>query len=67
MAAETTREQLVAELATAPDEVVHEVLDFLLFLKSRAEHARGDTAVASESALAKDWLRPEEDAAWADL
>lgn len=26
-----------------------------------------DTALASESALAADWNRPEEDAAWADL
>lgn len=27
----------------------------------------GETALLSESALAKDWLRPEEDAAWQDL
>jgi hypothetical protein len=26
-----------------------------------------DTALASEAALAADWSRPEEDAAWADL
>ncbi len=26
-----------------------------------------DIALASEHALAKDWLRPEEDEAWADL
>ena len=26
-----------------------------------------DTALASEAALATDWNRPEEDAAWADL
>ena len=26
-----------------------------------------DTALLSEAALAEHWLRPEEDAAWADL
>ena len=26
-----------------------------------------DTAVASESSLKKDWLRPEEDEAWRSL
>ena len=26
-----------------------------------------ETAILSETALAEDWLRPEEDAAWADL
>ena len=27
----------------------------------------GDAALLAESALAEDWLRPEEDAAWAHL
>jgi hypothetical protein len=27
----------------------------------------GDTLLLAESALAEDWLRPEEDAAWAHL
>jgi hypothetical protein len=27
----------------------------------------GETALLSEAALATDWSRPEEDAAWADL
>ena len=29
--------------------------------------APGETALLSEPALAADWSRPEEDAAWADL
>ncbi len=29
--------------------------------------SRRETAIASEQALAKDWLKPEEDAAWQDL
>ncbi len=28
---------------------------------------KNDTALASESSLKKDWLRHEEDEAWADL
>ena len=31
------------------------------------ESAAGDAALLAESALAEDWLRPEEDAAWAHL
>ncbi len=31
------------------------------------EPAAGDAALLAESALAEDWLRPEEDAAWAHL
>jgi hypothetical protein len=29
--------------------------------------APGEAAILSEPALATDWSRPEEDAAWADL
>ena len=31
------------------------------------EAAASETALLSESSLAADWNRPEEDAAWADL
>jgi hypothetical protein len=31
------------------------------------EHGAMDTALLSESSLATDWGRPEEDAAWTDL
>jgi len=36
-------------------------------LCERLEPAAGDAALLAESALAEDWLRPEEDAAWAHL
>jgi hypothetical protein len=45
-------------------------LDRLLeFLRTLAEkHAEASIpALAAESSLAKDWLSPEEDAAWASL
>jgi len=35
-------------------------------VKSKEVHP-GDTALLSESALSKEWLTPEEDAAWVDL
>jgi DNA-damage-inducible protein J len=35
--------------------------------KISARPVVADITLASESALAKDWLRPEEDEAWADL
>ncbi|MCL1982788.1 MAG: type II toxin-antitoxin system RelB/DinJ family antitoxin [Clostridiales bacterium] len=34
---------------------------------SKAHPDSCDVAMASEAALAKDWLLPEEDTAWADL
>ena len=45
--------------------MLDEVLDFIRFLKIKAN--RLDTAIASESSLAKDWLKPREDEAWQDL
>jgi hypothetical protein len=43
------------------------VLVFLRFLKSVQAKEGFETALLSESALQKDWLLPEEDAAWQDL
>ena len=60
-------DQLIRELEQAPEAVLNEVLDFVQFLKLKQSRGRLDTALASESALAKDWLRPEEDAAWQAL
>ena len=35
--------------------------------KSKILKERSESAIASESSLKKDWLRPEEDEAWQDL
>jgi hypothetical protein len=59
-------ETLIEEIQHAPEPMVSEVLDFVLFLKSK-ERERMETALLSESALDKDWLSPEEDEAWKDL
>lgn len=64
--------ELFLELAwSAAGSKLDEALDFLRFLKSRhAQETRTERVEAmllSESSLAKDWLHPEEDEAWADL
>jgi hypothetical protein len=54
------------ELRQLPDRDLDKLLAFLRSLKeSHAENAV--PALPAESALAKDWLTPEEDAAWASL
>ena len=60
----TTKKLLESELAKAPEPLLHEVLDFLHFLKTK-KHM--NTAIASESSLEKDWLSPQEDKAWQNL
>ena len=63
----TKRESLLKEVDRVPDSVLDEVADFIRFLQVRVARDSMATAVASETSLKKDWLRPEEDEAWADL
>ena len=63
----TKRESLLKEIDRVPDSVLDEVADFIRFLQVRVTRDSMATAVASESSLRKDWLRPEEDEAWQDL
>jgi len=58
---------VIRELEALPEPLLQEVLDFVRFLKTRATQEKLDTAFLSETALGKDWLRPEEDEAWRDL
>ncbi|KAM3090830.1 DUF2281 domain-containing protein [Phormidesmis sp. 146-35] len=62
-----SKQQLLDEIEQIPDFLVEEILDFVQFLKSKHQPDRQETALLSESTLAKDWLRPEEDEAWQDL
>ncbi len=61
------KELLLHEIEQAPDDLLQKVLDFIRFLKQRSNSEKFDVTVASESALGKDWLRPEEDEAWQHL
>lgn len=61
------KELVISEIEKVPEPFLDEVLDFIHFLKSKIIREKLDTAVASESSLKKDWLRPEEDEAWRSL
>ena len=60
------RELIALELEHLPDQDLDRLLAFLQSL-SEAHTDAAVPALAAESALAKDWLTPEEDAAWASL
>jgi hypothetical protein len=62
----TTKDLLLNEIEQTPEPLLAEILDFVQFLKIKARPGR-ETARASELALGKDWLRPEEDEAWQGL
>jgi hypothetical protein len=63
----STKDIIIREIEQTPETILEELLDFLLFLKSKHQHEKLDTCILSESSLAKDWLTPEEDKAWQDL
>ena len=60
------RNALIKEIETLPPHFIDEVFMFVGYLKMKITK-NNDITIASESALAKDWLLPEEDAAWANL
>jgi len=62
----TYKQLLIREIESLPPQIVEEVYNFISFLKIKNTE-RSDITLASEKALAKDWLLPEEDLAWADL
>lgn len=62
-----SRERLIQEIEQTPDFLLDEVLDFVQFLKAKHVQDKLEISLMSESALAKDWLKPEEDEAWQDL
>ncbi|MDO8673415.1 MAG: DUF2281 domain-containing protein [Dehalococcoidia bacterium] len=62
-----TKELIIREIDNVPAKYLTEILDFIRFLEAKALEQKMDTALASETTLKKDWLRPEEDEAWHDL
>lgn len=61
-------ERIEAQLRTLPPEKLAVVSDFVSYLAARQEEASPlETMLASEPVLARDWNRPEEDDAWANL
>ncbi|MEH1770945.1 DUF2281 domain-containing protein [Nostoc sp.] len=64
----TIKEQITQEMEKLPEPLLQEILDFVQFLqaKHQQQNILGIT-IMSESSLEKDWLKPEEEAAWQDL
>lgn len=61
------RDLLIKQIEQLPDYLLQEVGDFVEFLKSKWQEEKVEILKASESALEKDWLKSEEDEAWANL
>ena len=62
----TDRNTLIKEIETLPAQYINDVYTFIGYLKLKAAKT-DDITAASEFALAKDWLLPEEDLAWGNL
>jgi len=65
----STKQMLIKEIEQLPPQCVSEVYNFVNFLKVKQTLESDDNNIhfASENVLARDWLSPEEDAAWASL
>jgi len=58
---------LLQEIQTLPTFELQEIFDYALFIKNRHKGKNSELLLAAETSLEKDWLRPEEDEAWANL
>jgi hypothetical protein len=63
----STRELIAKEVNDLPELLQREVYDFARFLRLKADEEKFNGLLLSETALAKEWSTPEEDAAWANL
>jgi hypothetical protein len=63
----STQELVEKEVAALPESMQREVYDFARFLRFKREEESFNGLLLSETALARDWNTPEEDAAWSSL
>jgi len=62
------KESLLTEIEAIPESLIPEVLNYVQYIKYKHfTHEKLETAILSESSLAKDWSTPEEDEAWQNL
>ena len=62
------KDLIFKEIEKVPEQHLPEVLDFIRSLEEgKLSGEKIGTAIASETSLKKDWLKPEEDKAWKDL
>ena len=62
-----TKDLLIKRIHALPAELIEEIYDFVCFLEAKRVKGSVETALLSESSLRKDWLSPEDEAAWKDL
>lgn len=60
-------EAIEERLRELPPEKLAVVYDFVSYLVKGCAKSALETMIASEAVLARDWNRPEEEEAWADL
>ena len=63
----STQELIEKEVTHLPEALQREVYDFARFLRHKNAEDSFNGLLLSETALARDWNTPEEDAAWANL
>jgi hypothetical protein len=63
----TDLEAIEERLRVLPPEKLAVVYDFVSYLAEGCTKSALETMIASEAVLARDWNRPEEEEAWADL
>jgi hypothetical protein len=66
-AAMSTPELIAKEVTKLPEPLQRQVYDFARFLRLTHQKDSFNGLLLSETAFAKDWDSPEEDAAWASL
>jgi hypothetical protein len=59
--------ELIREIETLPVAVLDELYDYIGFIRRQKAQKVSDITLASERVLAREWLTPEEDDAWAHL
>lgn len=63
----STQQLIEQEVSSLPEPLQREVYDFARFLRFKREDESFNGLLLSETALAKEWNTPEEDAAWSSL
>ena len=63
----TDKQAIHQEVDEIPQTLLAELHEFIRLLKQKAGRERFEAAAMSETSLKTDWLRPEEDEAWAHL
>jgi hypothetical protein len=61
------KEIIVRELNRVPNSLLPKVLEFVKSVRDTSQVEQLEITLLLETAIAQDWLTPEEDEAWQDL